>query len=84
MVLHYDKPLQLWLSCQGSPGAVAKLLLDAGIGAVAKALQTLGDKPRLGAKSAEFNPDRERPQAPAQKQEPRPRIHYVPARKRTC
>jgi hypothetical protein len=83
MVLHYAKPLQLWLSCQGSPGWIARLYLDGGIGAVKKALQTLGEKPRYGAKYPE-PPEgiRDLPQAPDPARMPQPRIRYVRARQR--
>jgi hypothetical protein len=73
-----NKPLQLWLSCQGSPGAVSKLYLDGGIGAVKKALQTLSEKPRYGARYPEPREEvRDLPQAPDPGRVPAPRIKYV-------
>jgi hypothetical protein len=85
MVLHYDKPLQLWLSCPSKPGAVSKLMLDGSIGAVKKALQTLGEKPRHGAKYPEPREEvRDLPQAPDPARMPQPRIRYVSAKQRPC
>jgi hypothetical protein len=84
MVLHYDKPLQLGLSCRGLPGFVAKLLLDAGIGAVVKALQTIGERPRTAAKHGETPDISPEPRSSAGPREPKQKIFYISARKRNC
>jgi hypothetical protein len=84
MIVHYDWPLEIFLSGPSwPPGSCPTLLIDPSIGAIAKALQTLGCKPRLGAKHPEPKGDevyRREPKPP----QPRQRIFYVPARKQKC
>jgi hypothetical protein len=85
MIVHYDWPLEIFLSGPSwPPGSCPRLRLDSSIGAVAKALQALGCKPRLGAKHPEPKSEPVYHRDPTGPPQQRQRIFYTPARKRKC
>jgi hypothetical protein len=81
-ILYFLEPFQLVLSDPSwKPGLRPRLLLDPSIGAIAKALQALGEKPRLGAKYPEARPELQG-REPAAPSNPRVRIYYLAAKNR--